>query len=75
MASRSAETLVVFATRPNQQAADGSGRNSPFTQAFLDNIILPGQDIEKVMRDVTASVRAKTNGGKCPSGCQAWSMI
>ena len=66
MASHSAETLVVFATRPNQQAADGSGRNSPFTQAFLDNIILPGQDIEKVMRDVTASVRTKTNGRQVP---------
>ena len=66
MASRSAETLVVFATRPNQQAADGAGRNSPFTEAFMANITIPGQDIEKVMRDVTAAVRAKTNGQQVP---------
>ena len=66
MAISSAETLVVFATRPNQQAEDGAGRNSPFTQAFLENIATPGKDIELVMRDVAAAVRVKTNGKQTP---------
>jgi hypothetical protein len=42
-----------------------SSRNSPFTQAFLEHIAT-GEDIEQVMRDVTASVRAKTNGRQTP---------
>jgi uncharacterized caspase-like protein len=56
----------VFATRPNERAADGAGRNSPFTQAFLEHIATPAKDIELVMRDVAASVRAKTNGRQIP---------
>ena len=64
--SRNAETLVMFATRPNDRASDGDGRNSPFTQAFLENITTPGKDIELVMRDVAASVRVKTNGKQTP---------
>lgn len=66
MTVRSSETLVVFATRPNQRAADGTGRNSPFTEAFIQHIVAPGKDIELVMRDVAASVRAKTNGKQVP---------
>jgi len=66
MTGRSSETLVVFATRPNERAADGAGRNSPFTQAFLEHIATPAKDIELVMRDVAASVRAKTNGRQIP---------
>jgi len=66
MMGRSSETLVVFATRPNERAADGAGRNSPFTEAFLQHIATPGKDIELVMRDVAASVRTKTNGRQIP---------
>lgn len=66
MTGRSSETLVVFATRPNERAADGASRNSPFTEAFLQHIATPGKDIELVMRDVAASVRAKTNGRQIP---------
>lgn len=35
MTSRGGETLVVFATPSNERAADGDGRNSPFTHTFL----------------------------------------
>jgi uncharacterized caspase-like protein len=68
MTSRGGETLVVFATRPNERAADGvtTGRNSPFTRAFLEHIATPGKDIELVMRDVTARVRALTDGRQAP---------
>jgi uncharacterized caspase-like protein len=37
MTSHGSETLVVFATRPNDSADDGTGRNSPFASAFLES--------------------------------------
>ncbi len=66
MKGSNSQTLVVFATRPNQRAADGTGRNSPFTAAFLQHIATPGEDIELVMRDVAAEVREKTDGKQVP---------
>jgi uncharacterized protein len=61
------DTLVVFATRPNTIAADGQGRrNSPFTEAFLENVSAPGIEIEVLMKRVTASVAAKTQGKQEP---------
>ena len=66
MTKQSGETLVVYATRPNDQASDGTGRNSPFTEAFLKLMITPDKDIELVLRDVSASVRASTNGKQVP---------
>jgi invasion protein IalB len=66
MEAHGSETFIVFATRPNDSAADGSGRNSPFTRAFLENIATPGKDIEIVMRDVTARVRELTDGHQVP---------
>jgi tetratricopeptide (TPR) repeat protein len=66
MSGHHSETLIVFATRPNEQAADGTGRNSPFTRAFLEHIATPNRDVELVMRDVAASVRQQTNGRQIP---------
>ena len=60
------DTLLVFATAPGQVAADGVGRNSPFTTAFLANVAAPGVEIESVMKRVTASVRALTKGQQEP---------
>lgn len=56
----SPDTLVVFATQPNDVAADGSGRNSPFTRAFLDNVGTPGVEVETLMKRVTADVKTAT---------------
>ncbi|MGP0094734.1 MAG: caspase family protein [Xanthobacteraceae bacterium] len=40
---KASDTLVVFATRPNTTAADSAGgHNSPFTEAFLENVSAPG---------------------------------
>jgi hypothetical protein len=54
---RNANTLVMFATAPDEVAEDGTDRNSPFTSALLKHIANP-EDVEvmlkKVMRDVTA---------------------
>jgi hypothetical protein len=63
---RAPQTMVVFATRPNATAADGNGRNSPFTEAFLQHVKTPGAEIETLMKRVTATVSTKTNGKQQP---------
>ncbi len=40
--SRGNETLITFAAAPGAIAADGRGRNSPFTRALLKHIDTPG---------------------------------
>jgi uncharacterized caspase-like protein len=62
----SPDTLVVFATQPNDVAADGIGRNSPFTKAFLDNVATPGVEVETLMKRVTAEVKANTGDHQRP---------
>lgn len=62
----SPDTLVVFATQPNDVAADGTGRNSPFTRAFLDNVGAPGVEVETLMKRVTAEVKEATGDKQRP---------
>jgi uncharacterized caspase-like protein len=49
-------TLIAFATQPNRVAADGSGRNSPFTQSLLKNLPTPGLELRTLMTRVRAEV-------------------
>jgi formylglycine-generating enzyme required for sulfatase activity len=60
------ESVIVYATSPGSVALDGSGRNSPFTQAFLSNLKTPGQDIAIMMKQVTGSVKQNTSGAQTP---------
>jgi uncharacterized caspase-like protein len=60
------QTMVVYATRPNSVAADGTGRNSPFTAAFLQHINEPGVEIETLMKRVSATVGERTRGKQQP---------
>jgi caspase domain-containing protein len=48
-------TIVSFSTQSGQVAADGSGRNSPYTAAFLKHIEEP-QEIGDVFRDISSDV-------------------
>lgn len=59
-------SFIAFSTEPGNVAADGSGRNSPFTQALLRHIATPGADIHAVMRAVRADVRDTSNGTQIP---------
>src|SRR5262249_38807328 len=54
-------TMIAYATQPDAVAFDGSGRNSPFTNALLKHIATPGLDIGVVMRRVRADVIANTS--------------
>jgi formylglycine-generating enzyme required for sulfatase activity len=60
------ESIIVYATDPGATAADGEGRNSPFTQAFLAQMEVPGQDIAVMMKRVTSAVRSATNDAQSP---------
>jgi hypothetical protein len=58
-------TLISYATKDGQTAADGLGKNSPFTQALLEHINDP-QDIAVVLRKVREKVMKITGGKQQP---------
>jgi formylglycine-generating enzyme required for sulfatase activity len=60
------ESVIVYATDPGSTAADGDGRNSPFTRAFLDQMEVPGQDLAVMMKRVTSAVRVATKNAQSP---------
>jgi hypothetical protein len=51
---------VAFSTAPGQVASDGTGANSPFTEALLKHIETPGLEIRQLMSRVRGDVRSKT---------------
>jgi len=59
-------TYIAFATDPNRVAADGSGDNSPFTEALLKHIDTPGSSIQDMMIRVRREVSTATNGVQTP---------
>src|SRR5262245_8013703 len=58
--------VVAFATQSDQIAADGSGRNSPFTGALLKEIEAPGIEIATLFRRVAIDVSRATGGRQLP---------
>jgi formylglycine-generating enzyme required for sulfatase activity len=58
--------IVAYATQPNEVAADGSGRNSPFTAAFLHNVGTPGIDMRTMFHNVLDEVARATGGRQRP---------
>ena len=66
MESDAGETLIGFATQAGEVAYDGTGPNSPYTGALINEINKPGKDILDVFRSVRRSVRVWTNGQQRP---------
>jgi uncharacterized caspase-like protein len=58
--------LVAFSTSPGATAADGAGRNSPYTQALLAALSEPGVSVEEMFRRVRVSVWDSTAGRQLP---------
>jgi len=54
------QPLLWFAASPGEEARDGSGRNSPFTEQLLNNLDKPGLKAEDVFKQVTRAVIAAT---------------
>ena len=59
-------TLIAFSTQPGNVALDGGGRNSPFTEALLKNIEVPGRPISDVMIEVRNDVLSATGRKQVP---------
>ena len=59
------ETLVAYAAAAGTTAADGRGRNSPYTAALLAHLETP-LEIGLLFRRVRAAVLASTNGAQRP---------
>ena len=59
------ETLVAYAAAAGTTAADGRGRNSPYTAALLEQLEQP-LEIGLLFRRVRAQVLAATNGAQRP---------
>ena len=57
------ETLVAYAAAAGTTAADGRGRNSPYTAALLSHLETP-LEIGLLFRRVRAQVLATTNGAQ-----------
>ncbi len=58
--------IIVYAAESGHTAADGVGRNSPFSAAFVRNVETEGQEVVALVRRVALSVQQETNGGQRP---------
>ena len=59
-------TLVAYATKPGAVAADGNGRNSPFTTALLAHMETPDLDVRRMFALVRKDVVEETKGAQFP---------
>ncbi len=59
-------SLVAFAAAPGQVAADGDGKNSPYTSALAKAMQIPGLSVEQMFKKVRISVEAQTNNRQTP---------
>lgn len=59
-------TLISYATQPGSVAADGAGRDSPYTLALAQAIQTPGLDIFRLFNKVGLDVKQQTGGNQLP---------
>lgn len=59
-------SLIVYATAPNSEALDGSGANSPFSEALIGLLPTPGMEIADLMRNLTSRVATATGEKQTP---------
>ncbi|MDV7141310.1 caspase family protein [Tropicimonas sp. TH_r6] len=59
-------TLMAYSTAPGSVALDGTGSNSPYTQAMVTEMQTPGLTIEQMFKNVRGSVLAATNNRQTP---------
>ena len=58
--------MILYATGKGEVAADGTGKNSPFTTALLQNMSEPGLDFSDLATRVNRSVQTATAGKQRP---------
>jgi uncharacterized caspase-like protein len=59
-------SFIIYSTQPGNVALDGTGRNSPFTDALLRHISAPNADVHAVMRRVRGDVQRATAEQQVP---------
>ena len=59
-------TFVAYSTAPGSVAADGTGKNSPFTTALAETMKVPGLALESVFKQTRSKVRVATGGAQVP---------
>lgn len=59
-------TLLAYSTAPGRVAADGTGRNSPYTAALVKAMRMPGLPVEQVFKRVRIEVMEKTAEQQVP---------
>ncbi|QEL24939.1 hypothetical protein FQV39_21850 [Bosea sp. F3-2] len=64
--ARAQGMVIAYATQANDVAADGAGRNSPFTAALVREIDQPGLEVATLFRRVQKSVYDATSGRQTP---------
>jgi len=68
-------TLLVFATNPDNVAADGAGRNGAYTKHLLHYITQPGLEVGMMLRQIRTAVKAETGANKCRGRMGQWRRI
>jgi len=66
MPERGANSLVAFATKPNEVALDGDSQNSPFTTALARHITTPNIEVSTMLKRVTRDVLELTDNKQRP---------
>jgi uncharacterized caspase-like protein len=64
--SAPAGTVISYATQPGDVAEDGTGRDSPYTEALSSAIRHPGLDIFATFNEVGLKVKETTGGRQQP---------
>jgi hypothetical protein len=64
--ARASGMVIAYATQANDVAADGGGRNSPFTAALVQEIQQPGLEVATLFRRVQKIVYDTTGGRQTP---------
>jgi carboxyl-terminal processing protease len=59
-------SFIAYSTSPGSVAADGAGKNSPYTSALAKTIVQPGIGIEDAFRTVRTQVMAATKDAQVP---------
>lgn len=59
-------TLLAYSTAPGDVAADGTGRNSPYTAALARGIRTPGLPVEQLFKRVRVEVMERTGNQQVP---------
>ena len=59
-------SIIAYATAPGKTAADGSGRNSPYTRHLLAAMHSPGLSIEQVLKQTRINVMRDTGNRQIP---------